>query len=256
MSRERKEPPRREKRTPRQPAKANRASGPKPVRHPLFGDIPMVEVVEQVFDRTFTRWDYDRDYQPALPPGAVRGNPHQQHFCPMCHVPRYFYVDQERNCVECGRDFVFSGSEQRFWFEQLHFHFSSVPIRCLDCRRTVRTSLTLVRALERAKAALEENPDDPVRLLALAEAVVRLREPTGKGDLNEAIRRARSVGRSPAATVGNLAEAAFWEGKAHALAGRGARARELLTSALPRLGSSRRGRTFLAEAKWLLASMD
>jgi hypothetical protein len=256
MSDRRKIPSPRERRSPRQPAKLFAVSVPTPLRHPLFGEIPVVEIVDQVFGQSFVRWDYDRDFKPPLPRGAVRGNPHQQHFCPMCHVPRYFYVDQERRCVECGKQFVFAGREQKHWFEELHFHFDAVPIRCVECRRQLRSGRALFRAVERAKGALREAPNEPERMIAVAEALVRLREPTGQGDLEEAIRRARNAARSPIAMTALRAEAAFWEAKAHALAGREARARELFALALTGLSSSKRGTALRAEATWWLTARE
>lgn len=55
--------------------------------------------------RMHTYKDYDLDYKPPMPSGAVRGDVRQQAFCSMCHVPRYFYVDQPLRCIQCSRDF-------------------------------------------------------------------------------------------------------------------------------------------------------
>ncbi len=105
----------------------------------------------------------------------------------MCHIPCYFYVDQPRRCVTCGRDFVFSGSEQKHWYEVLKFHYDSVAIRCLDCRRKLRGENALLSAIQRARTAIAERPADPKSALAVAEAIVRLHEHAGHGNLNEAI---------------------------------------------------------------------
>lgn len=225
--------------------------------HPLYGEIPLVEVVrEDDSGQELRYFDYDRNYQPPLPSGAVRGDLRKQHFCPMCHVPRYFYVDQERHCVECGRDFVFSAGEQKFWYEDLKFHFDSVAIRCQDCRRKQRTKRALHAAVARAKSKLAESPLDSVRALAVAEALVRLMEHTGEGDLKEAIALARKAKRNGASIKGLEGKALFWEGKAQALLDRHDRAEPLLRAALEALPGSKGGMSLRAEAEWYLKEQE
>jgi tetratricopeptide (TPR) repeat protein len=187
-----------------------------------------------------------------MPRGAVRGDIRRQHFCPMCHVPRYFYVDQEKRCVECGRQFVFSAREQKHWYEELRFHFDSIAIRCLGCRRRQRTRTALHAAVARAKSLAGARPGDASHALAVAEALVRLNEHTGEGNLREAIAAARAVARIASRTGSRAGPALFWEGKAQALLGRHDRARPLLEAALAGLPANRVGASFRAEARWYL----
>jgi CxxC-x17-CxxC domain-containing protein len=42
------------------------------------------------------------------------------------------YVDEMLNCVDCGREFVFSSGEQRFYEQK---GFQNKPNRCPDCRQ-------------------------------------------------------------------------------------------------------------------------
>lgn len=42
------------------------------------------------------------------------------------------YVDEMLNCVDCGRQFVFSAGEQRFYEQK---GFQNKPNRCPDCRQ-------------------------------------------------------------------------------------------------------------------------
>jgi hypothetical protein len=82
----------------------------------------------------------------------------------------------------------------------------------------------------------------------VAEALVRLNEHTGEGDLREAIAAARAAAR-----IGTRPGVAlFWEGKAQALLGRPDRARPLLEAALSGLPANRVGASFRAEARWYL----
>jgi hypothetical protein len=52
--------------------------------------------------------------------------------------PRHWYIDAIFKCVSCGEDFLFSVSEQRFWYESRRFYVDSRPIRCVACRKKER----------------------------------------------------------------------------------------------------------------------
>ncbi len=49
------------------------------------------------------------------------------------------YVDEMLNCVDCGRQFVFSSGEQRFYEEK---GFQNKPNRCQDCRQARKAMRT------------------------------------------------------------------------------------------------------------------
>jgi tetratricopeptide (TPR) repeat protein len=187
------------------------------VRHPVFGEIPMMKVcTTDESGREFEYWDYDPDYKPSLPPGAVRGNIRKQEFCRMCHKPRYFYVNVQKTCIQCGQDFIFSAKEQKYWYESLKFHFDSFAIRCPKCRRRRRSEKALNKQIAVVKKALQDEPYDPSLLLSLAQAIVRYHQRTGSGNLDEAISSCRqAIKKWPAAL-----EALFWEGLCHLEAGR------------------------------------
>jgi len=204
-------------------------ASPKPtsriLHHQLYGDIPMVPT--SYTDATGGRragLDYDPDYRPPLPRGAVRGDVRKQRFCHMCHVPKYFYLDRRRTCVECRQPFVFSAKEQKYWYERLQFHFSSEAIRCPGCRRRQRAAAALRGKLASIRAALRHDPDDVRALVALAETTVHYRKAFAQGNLDSAISAAR---RALELSPGD-SEAVFWEAACHALAGRVGKARELI----------------------------
>lgn len=222
------------KREGKKPKKA-----PKPevrtVRMHPHGDVPMVTKTVTVGDESYSYDEYDPDFRPPLPPGAVRGNPrHQQYYGLFCK-PRYFYLDRDEICVQCGQTFVFSAKEQKYWYESLGFPLVSVAVRCLPCRRRRRSQKALREELARCLRALEAEPDDFAQHLALAEATVRYRRSTGEGDLDRAIHSVRRVQKGwPEA-----AEAYFWEGACHAEADREAKARELYQRFLEHAGAGR-----------------
>ncbi len=45
------------------------------------------------------------------------------------------YQDETLTCRDCGREFVFSASEQEYFAER---GFQNKPTRCLECRRARR----------------------------------------------------------------------------------------------------------------------
>lgn len=49
-------------------------------------------------------------------------------------VPVLYYFDLKRECVECGRPFIFFAEEQKHWYETLGFVLDADCVRCIDCR--------------------------------------------------------------------------------------------------------------------------
>lgn len=196
-------------------------------------------------------YEYDLEFTPELPPGAVAGDVRRQAFCPLCHCPRFFYIDEARTCIQCGREFVFSGKEQKYWYEVRQFHFDSVAIRCVSCRRQRRSEKLLRGQLSAIRARLADNPDDPDALLEDARTRVLYHRRSGEGNLSRAIASARKALRIwPKAT-----EALYWQGIAQHLAGRPEKARPLLQAFVERENPRPRGRKALVrEARALLGA--
>lgn len=219
-----------------------------------FGEVPVLETT-WVDASGVERRDhqYDPDYAPPLPRGAVRGEVRKQR--PGCHIPFYFYEDVERECVQCGKRFTFSAREQKYWYEALQFPFRSAAIRCPPCRRLRRSGKAAQRALAAAHEVLRSQPDDPYALIAVAEATVRYAQQLGRAPLADAIaasRRARRLLRSRPAY--ESCETFFWEGLASALAGQLERARESLRRFLAEPRGGRRDKALAREAEGWLAS--
>lgn len=251
MPAQRKSPQPREPRRPSRGKGGGVAKGARQfVNHSLFGQIPLVPRVYPggTYD------DFDLDYRPPLPPGAVRGDPRVQAVSLFRRIPHYFYVDEVHHCVSCDRDFIFSAGEQKHWYEKLGFRLDSIAIRCLDCRRKVRGEKALRNAVERARATWAERPADARITLAVAEAIVRLREHAEYGNLNEAIALSRKAAKlGEAARIPSFEGLCrFWEAKAQALADRPHRAEPLFRDALDLLPTSKAGIALRAEALWHL----
>jgi len=67
---------------------------------------------------------------------ALQGKPWLQTWCD--HTPYFAFFDVELNCVDCQNRFVFSASEQQFWYEKLQFWVQSRPKQCKSCRKVRR----------------------------------------------------------------------------------------------------------------------
>jgi Probable zinc-ribbon domain len=198
----------REKRKPKQ-----RGDGRRWSQHPLYGRVPLIRHGTTVAGKTYEWWQCDPAYKPPLPRDAVEGDVSRQDFCTACHTPKYFYVDERHRCIQCGDDFMFTGREQKYWYETRRFNFCSVPIRCPRCRRRRRTEHALREQVAVARHAVESDAGDPAAHLALARAIVELQERTGTGRLEVAIAAARKAAKLWRGSV----EAMTLEARARAL---------------------------------------
>ncbi len=152
---------------------------------------------------------------------------------------------------------MFRAAEQKHWYESLKFHFDSVAVRCVDCRRKRRSELSLQHELKDAKARVAQEPESAAAQLGVAEALVRYHQRTGLGRLDHALpaaRKARRLLKGHPASDG--ARADFWEASCQALAGRPAQARPLFERFVERSHAGKRGATLLAEARAWLGGFD
>ena len=217
--------------------------------HSLFGRIPLFRQTLEHDGKTHVYYSYSLDHQPELPKDAIRGDPRKQNLCFHCHTPRYFYVNEAKICVQCGADFVFSATEQKFWYETLGFYGESVPIRCQKCRRQQKSASVLSLQIGQAKKALKRSPLDPSELLFLAESLVRYHQKTEQGKLSEAIAAARQAYRIDS----NAHEAIFWEASCHLAQNRRAKGLDLMTRFAKMIMHSRKQQDLLREAKEILS---
>lgn len=214
--------------------------------HPLYGEIPLLERRSRGNDgREYSWFEYDPSFQPKLPEGAVPGDVSRQQYCTAHHVPKYFYVDECRTCVQCKGTFTFSATEQKFWYETLQFNFGSLAIRCRSCRKRQQTERALREQIGAALRQLETSSDDPVTLLDLSRATVRYRERTGHGNLDRAV----AASRKAFSVWPESPEPLFWEGKCHYLAGRDTKGTVCLTRFIEEASKINRLAKLVSEAK-------
>jgi len=222
----------------------------RPTRHhPLYGEIPLVEHRSTGRDGHVYTWSqYDPSYKPKLPRGAVPGDVSRQKYCAAHHVPKYFYVDEQRTCIQCGESFVFGAAEQKYWYEALKFNFGSVAVRCPTCRRRKRTEAALRAQLGATLRQLDEHGDDPRLWLELARTTVIYRERTGEGNLERAIAASRKAARGL-----DSPEPLFWEARCHQLAGHRAKAKQCFQRFLTNAQNRHGLRDLIASARRELA---
>lgn len=82
--------------------------------------------------------EVDPKFRPEIPSGALKGDLSKQRFCVTCHKPKFYYVDTPFKCQKCQKEIFFRASEQKYWYEELKFHFHSFPKECVECRRELR----------------------------------------------------------------------------------------------------------------------
>jgi tetratricopeptide (TPR) repeat protein len=223
-------------------------------KHRVYGRVRLRRRSRVELDgRTYEWWEYDPTFVPETPAYAVPGDPFKQVFCPAHQIPKYFYLDEGRACVQCGNDFVFTANEQRFWYETLKFNIDTVAIRCTRCRRGRRQQRAVNAQVAAARAAVALTPESPTGYLDLAESLVRLHQLTQRGNLDDAIAAARKARTLWPEGL----EADFWEGMAHHLEGRVGRAEALLRNFVkqPRSAANRR-QSLAREAHQILSGYE
>lgn len=98
---------------------------------------------------------------------AIAAQPWLQTFCD--HKPYLAYFDQTYFCKDCRTEFVFSGKEQQYWYEELKFWVQSFPLRCLPCRRKRRERNMATQTLQKQLEELPVLPlQEPQQLLEIA----------------------------------------------------------------------------------------
>jgi len=60
-------------------------------------------------------------------------------------VRRGYYVDMPFRCVDCGKEEIWTGTQQKWWYEVAKGFVYSTAIRCRACRRKERARRTDAR---------------------------------------------------------------------------------------------------------------
>jgi hypothetical protein len=86
-------------------------------------------------------------------------------------MPRLFYSPRLRTCRRCGRVFIFSAREQKYWYEDLKFYVDSTAVECVTCRKQEREGKA---DLERYTEGLKDKNLEDSQLVDLAVLGMRL----------------------------------------------------------------------------------
>jgi hypothetical protein len=224
---------------PKRP-KVDRSKEPQPEPEYSYVDRPIVGKVRMV--RTSSAgWKYDPTFVPKLPKGAIAGDITRQVYC--CASPHYAYVDSTRTCVQCRQHFVFSATEQKYWYETMQFNLHSTAIRCVVCRRKRRSDTAISRRYQEVLPLHESS--DPIELIEFVSALHEMIERTGTGkvgDLVAAARRARKLEPT-------WGDPLYWEALGHHLAGRSSKSTELLQRFVDECSTGRATRRLIEDAR-------
>ena len=82
-------------------------------------------------------------------------------------MPYAAYIDRRFHCTDCDTDFLFSATEQQYWFETLGFLVFVHPKQCVVCRKKRRQKKHTQKAI--AETLHNLDPNDPEQLQALAK---------------------------------------------------------------------------------------
>lgn len=89
--------------------------------------------------KDFYQWACDTCLKKGM---AILGKPAKQNYTfknpADTAAPFLAYFDKRYTCQQCKNKFVFTKSEQQYWFEELKFVVYSKPIHCPTCRKEVR----------------------------------------------------------------------------------------------------------------------
>lgn len=96
---------------------------------------------------------------------AIQGKPWLQTWCD--YTPYFAFFDIELNCKDCKNKFIFSASEQQFWYERLSFWVQSRPKQCKNCRKIRRQRKKSNYQLQKLLENYDKN--NPLDLAKLAK---------------------------------------------------------------------------------------
>ena len=83
----------------------------------------------------------------GIPSGAIAADTTQQvHLSPYGSAKK-FYVDVRFKCKDCGVDEVWTGEEQKWFYEVAKGSLYATAVRCRDCRNRVAEQNELQRKL-------------------------------------------------------------------------------------------------------------
>jgi len=112
--------------------------------------------------QTFNQ-ESDRRLRPVLGPPVNQAllAPNNSYGAPD-FVYRGYYVDRPFRCVDCGKEEVWTGTQQKWWYEVANGFAYSSAVRCRLCRRQERQRRDEARRVHLAGLELKarRNPEE------------------------------------------------------------------------------------------------
>ena len=59
--------------------------------------------------------------------------------------PPDYYYDIEFNCMDCGKEEVWTAEQQKWWYEEAGGYFFATAVRCRSCRTKERDRKKVAR---------------------------------------------------------------------------------------------------------------
>ena len=110
-----------------------------------------------------------------FPYTTIKANLERQYRATM---PREYYVDIEYICRNCGCEFIFYATEQKFWYEDLKFYLDAFPGLCLTCRKNKRVKIDAKKFYD-SQIKLTGTDTHPKLLCVLIDAIDCQAKPDG-----------------------------------------------------------------------------
>ena len=102
-------------------------------------------------------------------------------------VQRGYYIDRPLRCIDCGKQEIWTGSQQKWWYEVAKGFDYSTAVRCRPCRRKERSGREGGAQCQVRSAGLKFHRDAfrsdycPAHIFALHLAPDGGHEPPGAG---------------------------------------------------------------------------
>ena len=65
------------------------------------------------------------------------------------YVERGYYIDELFNCKDCGKEEIWTATQQKWWYEVARGDIWTTAIRCRSCRRKERTRVAEARRVHK-----------------------------------------------------------------------------------------------------------
>ena len=151
------------------------------VPHPRYGDRP--DFSGKGFSREDVLeswWGYSKET--FFPETAIRADVANQNYSVF---PRSLYVDIEKKCRDCGRDFLFFAREQKHWYEELYFTVDAQCVKCIDCRKKEQEIRVLAGEYENLLKKEDRTEEEMAKLKLLASELYEIGYIRNKRKLGE-----------------------------------------------------------------------